>query len=154
MKTITTFTIILLVIIFMISCGKEETGRTANTTQPPGSFKRPPVANAGADIIVILPTDSAELAGTGIDPDGRIIDYKWEKIFGPVSLSFNNPHAASVKLRNLAEGSYGFEFTVTDNDGLSTKDWLRLLVTAHNTGCVCYPDPCDPYGDPCDPWDY
>lgn len=154
MKTITTFTIILLVIIFMISCNKEKIDRTGATIQPPGTVKLPPAANAGDDIIVILPIDSAELRGTGTDRDGRIIAYRWERIFGPVSFFIDNPNTASVKLRNLTKGSYEFEFTVTDNDGLSSKDWLRLLVTPHSTNCICYPEPCDPYGDPCDPWDY
>jgi len=43
----------------------------------------PPVAIAGNDITITLPTNSIVVNGTGTDADGTIINYEWTKISGP-----------------------------------------------------------------------
>ena len=44
---------------------------------------QPPVADAGSNQTVTLPTNSVTLAGTGTDADGTIKSYAWAKITGP-----------------------------------------------------------------------
>src|SRR6185312_15673041 len=36
-----------------------------------------PVANAGTDISITLPTNSTNIIGSGTDPDGSIAGYSW-----------------------------------------------------------------------------
>ena len=36
------------------------------------TVNQPPVANAGPDITITLPTNTATLSGSGTDPDGTI----------------------------------------------------------------------------------
>src|SRR5207247_1386683 len=49
-----------------------------------------PTANAGADISITLPTNTANLSGSGSDPDGTIASYQWTKISGPSQYSIAN----------------------------------------------------------------
>ena len=42
-----------------------------------------PIANAGADINLTLPTNSTTLSGSGSDPDGTVSSYQWRRISGP-----------------------------------------------------------------------
>jgi K319L-like, PKD domain len=95
--------------------------------QNPSQQNKAPIANAGADQIIILPVDSVALSGSGTDADGRIIGYEWTKINGPVQYTLVNSTAAVTKLKDLVAGDYEFEFTVTDDGGLSAKD--KLIVT-------------------------
>ena len=58
---------------------------------------KPPVANAGPDQSITLPTDSISLnALASIDPDGTISTWLWKKISGPVSANIVNPAAATI----------------------------------------------------------
>ena len=43
----------------------------------------PPVANAGIDQTITLPTNIVLLNGSGTDADGTIVSYAWTKISGP-----------------------------------------------------------------------
>ena len=43
----------------------------------------PPVANAGSDQTITLPTNTILLNGNGADADGTVISYAWTKISGP-----------------------------------------------------------------------
>jgi hypothetical protein len=60
---------------------------------------QPPTANAGADIIITLPTNSTPLNGSGTDPDGSIVAYQWTKLSGPVAGSLINSNAAQANAR-------------------------------------------------------
>ena len=90
---------------------------------------KPPIAVAGPDLVITLPTDSASLDGrNSSDPDGSITAYKWTKISGPASFAINNIDGALTSTKNLIVGSYMFELKVTDNGGLSAKDTMRVIV--------------------------
>ena len=91
--------------------------------------KRPPIAKAGADKTIKLPNDSALLDGTASsDPDGKITEWQWEKIAGPSSFVIQNALANASRIRKLTPGVYSFELKVTDNDGLSDKDTVKIFV--------------------------
>lgn len=92
---------------------------------------RPPVANAGSNIVITLPVNNTTLNGTASsDPDGNnnIASYKWVKLTGPTPSDFSNANAASTALSNLVQGTYTFELTITDNGGLSDKDTVSVTV--------------------------
>jgi parallel beta-helix repeat protein len=88
-----------------------------------------PNANAGADITIILPTNTATLNGSlSNDPDGTITTYAWNKLSGPAQGTIVSPTLASTAVNNLAAGVYQFVLTVTDNGGLTDKDTMQLIV--------------------------
>jgi hypothetical protein len=104
----------------------------------------PPVANAGPDQSIILPTNSVTLTGRGTDADGTIISFKWRQISGPVDklTSINTPVTV---LDNLIQGTYELELTVTDNKGAADKDTVSInvaVVTAPAQNKIkLYPNP-------------
>jgi len=89
-----------------------------------------PVANAGSDITLTLPTNSTTLTGSGYDPDGTITTYVWTKMSGPATFTLNNANAASTGLTNLVQGVYVFRLTVTDNSGATATDNVTITVNA------------------------
>ena len=88
-----------------------------------------PVANAGADKTLTLPTNSITLNGTGSDPDGSVASYSWTKISGP-TVTMSGATSANLGLTNLLQGTYSFSLTVTDNLGASATDEVKVIVNA------------------------
>jgi poly(3-hydroxybutyrate) depolymerase len=96
-----------------------------------GYNNMPPVANAGPDQTIYLPTDSTLLdASASRDPDGTIAKYSWSKIAGPAQYKISNPAIVNPSIGGLFGGVYQFELTVTDNTGVSTKDTVAVRVTS------------------------
>lgn len=108
------------------------------TVADPAIPNRPPVANAGADQTITLPTTIANLdASASTDPDYNITGYEWTKISGPASYSFTNANAVQTQITNLVQGAYMFELKVTDAGGLSDKDTMQVTVNEEsNTSAV------------------
>jgi len=88
----------------------------------PSITNQHPVADAGPDQAVILPVDITELSGSGNDADGIIVSYKWSIVSGPSSATILDAGAAVTKVKNLVQGIYEFQLTVTDNGGASGAD--------------------------------
>ncbi|HJW15682.1 MAG TPA: carbohydrate-binding protein, partial [Flavisolibacter sp.] len=88
---------------------------------------QPPTANAGADKTITLPANSVTLSGSGSDPDGSIASYAWSKVSGGAA-TINSPSAASTTVSGLAQGSYIFRLTVTDNAGATASDDVLVTV--------------------------
>src|SRR4030095_13018803 len=92
---------------------------------------KPPIAVAGPDQVITLPTDSVSLDGSASnDPDGRISEWLWTKISGPASFNIVHANDSVTKVKNLVAGVYRFELKVTDDGGLIAKDTVQ--VTANN----------------------
>jgi hypothetical protein len=88
---------------------------------------QPPVADAGPDQDILLPTNIVNLDGSASsDPDNNIISYQWKKIAGPSSFAIVNTNTAQTQVTNLIEGNYLFELTVTDTKGLFDKDTVQV----------------------------
>jgi hypothetical protein len=108
---------------FFFSCKKEYSCESCKKNN------KPPIAVAGPDQIITLPTDSVLLDGRmSSDPDGSISNYFWTKISGPASSDINKPADSVTKVKALVAGNYLFELKVTDNGGLSAKDTMRVIV--------------------------
>src|SRR5215212_6382467 len=91
----------------------------------------PPIAAAGPDQMITLPTDSIPLNGaSSTDADGTISGWLWTKISGPASFHIVNPSDSTTKITALVVGIYQFELKVTDNGGLSAKDTMQVIVNA------------------------
>src|SRR6188768_3923623 len=118
------FSLLIGTIIFY-SCKKEYSCEGCNEKN------KPPIAVAGADQVITLPTDSVLLDGrTSSDPDGMISEWLWTKISGPASFNIIKPTDSLAKVKALVAGTYLFELKVTDNGGLSAKDTMRIIVDA------------------------
>lgn len=111
-------------VIILVSCKKDDTCQGCSGTN------KAPIVNAGADQTITLPTDSVLLDGSAsTDPDGTIVEWEWKKISGPASFTFFYATISKPVVKNLQAGIYFFELMVKDNDGLSTKDTIQIIVT-------------------------
>jgi gliding motility-associated-like protein len=86
-----------------------------------------PVANAGNDRSITLPTNTIALQGSGIDADGRITKFEWTKVSGG-NATLANANTATLNASNLAVGIYVFRLTVTDNDNATHSDEVQVTV--------------------------
>jgi ribosomal protein L14 len=90
----------------------------------------PPVANAGPDQAITLPTNTIALSGSGSDADGTVVSYSWTKISGPSSFSFVNASSPVTDVSGLVQGVYQFQLQVTDNDGAIGTNIMQVVVSA------------------------
>ena len=90
----------------------------------------PPVANAGPDQTITLPTNTILLNGNGADADGTVVSYAWTKISGPSLGNITNTTSANTSVTGLVQGIYQFELKVTDNNGATAKDTIQVIVNA------------------------
>lgn len=86
-----------------------------------------PVASAGKDVTVYLPTTTATLVGSGTDSDGSIASYTWTKVSGG-TVTMTGANTNTLKLSALKEGKYIFRLTVKDNKGATDTDDLLVVV--------------------------
>lgn len=115
--------ILLTGIAFFLSCNKETSCESCRENN------KPPIALAGPDQVITLPTDSVSLDGrNSSDPDGTISEWLWTKISGPASGNIIKPDLSKTLVKALAMGVYQFELKVTDNGGLSARDTVQIIV--------------------------
>jgi P2-related tail formation protein len=88
-----------------------------------------PIANAGTNLVVTLPTNSASLSGSGIDADGTIAGYQWQQISGPATSALSATNTANITVSNLLAGVYTYRLTVTDSDGATDTDDVTVTVS-------------------------
>ncbi|MDQ6608980.1 MAG: PKD domain-containing protein [Bacteroidota bacterium] len=110
---------------------------TVQITVADSPVNHPPIARAGADQTIILPTNTVTLDGSGSsDPDNNITTYLWTKISGPSSFTIANANNVKTMVSNLVQGVYAFELKVTDAGGLFSKDTVEVKVNADlSTAC-------------------
>lgn len=96
-----------------------------------------PQAEAGTDQMLTLPANTVSLNGLATDGDGSITNYAWTKISGPSAGSITNQSSAATTVTGLVAGTYIFRLTVTDNDGATAFDDIKVTVnTAANKAPV------------------
>lgn len=90
----------------------------------------PPTANAGVDQTVESLT-TVTLSGSGVDSDGSIATYLWQRLTGPVVTltNANSATASFVAPSVAAPTSLSFRLTVTDDQGDSGTDDIVITVT-------------------------
>ena len=89
-----------------------------------------PVARAGNDTSVVLPSTVNLNGDASTDADGIIAAYRWRKISGPATHSFSDSTKANTVVSNLSPGTYEFELRVTDNGGATATDNIIVNVYA------------------------
>jgi hypothetical protein len=104
--------------------------RSVNVTQSTTTItNKIPLAKAGADQTITLPTNSVQLNGTASsDSDGAIVKYRWSQVGGPGPASFTDYSAATATAQNLLQGVYSFRLTVTDDKNDSSYDDVSVTV--------------------------
>ena len=124
--------LILFAICAIAACEKvPET--TARTYPPvPDSLRQaPPVANAGADQVIYIPTLSTKLDGTkSTDPNNDIQSYQWKQIAGSSTsiYSIGIPYDKEMGVNFPSVGVYQFELTVKDAASLVSRDTVQVTV--------------------------
>ncbi len=97
-----------------------------------GAVINPPKANAGNDQTITLPLDSINLSGSGTVSNGTISSYQWTKISGPANYNIMKPASAITEVTGFVKGVYQFELSITDSNGFSAKDTIKITVNAAN----------------------
>ena len=115
----------------VIESGEFNLGKMTFTYKSSLSFV-PPIASAGENISLTLPSSTTTLNGSlSNDPEGESISYNWEQVYGPSIISFDNNTDVSPMISNLVEGVYKCKLTV--NDG-TYADFDEVLVIVSETG--------------------
>ena len=94
-----------------------------------------PVADAGPDQSVLLPTNSVTLVGSGTD-EGSIASYAWSQVSGPASASLSGANSANLTAEGLVQGVYVFRLTVTDDQSNTASDSVSVSVGTAGSGNV------------------
>jgi hypothetical protein len=129
MKTFSTYSAILIAVVFAVmSCGKE----IIKHLPPFAPINNAPVADAGQDTVIFMPSDSSLLDGSkSQDPDsGDVISYKWTKISGPEKFILAAENSAQCRVTNLEKGIYVFELTIKDKYFAYSTDTVIVNVIA------------------------
>jgi hypothetical protein len=113
----------LLLFVAVPSCKKETSCEACRENN------KPPIAIAGPDQVITLPTDSISLDGSASnDADGTISEWLWTKISGPAPVTIIDATSQKTSVKNLVAGTYRFELKVMDDKGLSSLDTMQVLV--------------------------
>lgn len=87
----------------------------------------PPSVNAGPDASIFLPTDTYTFNNATASDDGSISSTQWVKLSGP-TVTLNNPTQLALSVKDLVQGDYAFQLTVTDNSNATVFDIVKLSV--------------------------
>jgi CubicO group peptidase (beta-lactamase class C family) len=98
----------------------------APANPPPAATNNPPTAQAGTDQTIEWPTATAQLTGSGTDPDsGQTLTYAWT---GPSGVTFSAASAAATNVTLPGSGSYTLTLTVGDGTTTATD---TVVVTVN-----------------------
>lgn len=96
----------------------------------------PPVANAGSDISITLPTTNTSVSGSAsTDGDGTIVSYAWSFVSGPATPVITTPTTVGSTITGLTvAGTYTLQLLVTDDDGATNTDNVSIVVNPATGG--------------------
>ncbi len=87
-----------------------------------------PIADAGPNQVIVLPTNQASLDATAsTNPGGGSLSYSWTQVYGPSAAAPASPNAALSSLSNLQRGVYKYRLQV-DNGSYQDQDELFIIV--------------------------
>jgi len=89
---------------------------------------KPPIADAGVPISIILPTSFDTLRGKDSSFNGPITGRLWSLISGPNVPTIHSPSSAVTRISNLVAGVYKLQYAVIDSAGLTGVDTTSITV--------------------------
>jgi alpha-tubulin suppressor-like RCC1 family protein len=98
------------------------------------SGAQPPVASAGSDKSITLPTNSVSLVGSGSEVGGAIASFAWTQVSGPSTATFGSGALATTTVSNLVQGVYKFQLTVKDLLGITITATVQVTVNPAPAG--------------------
>jgi len=102
------------------------------TVTPPANV--PPVAMAGSDQTLVLPTNTTKLDGSAsTDVNNNIKSFGWRKISGGAA-TITDSNKAVATISNLVKGVYVYELRVVDQLNTFTSDSVKITVNEQITG--------------------
>ncbi len=97
-----------------------------------GGSQSVPVANAGSNQTLTLPTNSTALNGSG--SSGSNLSYNWSLQSGPSQYSLSSPNIANPTVTNLTAGTYTFKLSVSDVTGATSTANVQVAVNQGSSG--------------------
>ncbi|KFP72469.1 Dyslexia-associated protein KIAA0319-like, partial [Acanthisitta chloris] len=94
-------------------------------------INKPPIAKIAGNVVITLPTNTAELDGSKSSDDKAIVSYLWTRDEGSPAAGEvlnNSDHHPVLLLSNLVEGTYTFHLRVTDAKGESDVERTTVEV--------------------------
>lgn len=92
---------------------------------------RAPVAKAGGDRVVVLPSPLVIINGSASSDDKGIVSYLWTRDKSSPAAGDVVPlsdQQVALQLVNIVPGHYKFTLTVTDAEGMESQDSMSLVV--------------------------
>ena len=101
-------------------------GRLTFTYSSPLPYSQP-VADAGANQVIVLPQNTATLNGSAsTDPNGGTLTYLWTQTYGPSTLQFSSTTVAQPTISTLVDGVYLLKLKV-DNGSYTDEDEVYII---------------------------
>jgi accessory colonization factor AcfC len=111
--------------------GAKDTAQVSVIVKAATVTNQVPVASAGSNITITLPTSQATLNGSATDADGTIASYAWTQSSGPVTSTITSATIAKPVVSKLTTaGTYAFRLIVTDNKGAKDTAQVSVIVKA------------------------
>ncbi len=110
-----------------------------NNCDIPEDLNNAPLADAGPDQVITLPTNSVTLDGSNSsDSDGTIASFVWTFVSGPSNVDPSDTETSSAS--GLVAGTYVFQLEITDNDGATDTDTVSITVNPQVINPQCSDD--------------
>mgnify|MGYP001606216253 CR=1 FL=1 len=88
----------------------------------------PPAVSAGANSTTTAPTKALIGVVTPVSPK-TISSYQWSQVSGPNTAGFSTPNALTTSATGLVTGTYVFQLTAVDSDGVSASATTQVVAT-------------------------
>ncbi|KAJ8953581.1 hypothetical protein NQ318_003003 [Aromia moschata] len=108
------------------SANQSSTAQVHVFVKPPTN--KPPVADAGQNLTISLPQTWVVLDGGNSTDDNQIMEFKWEQVEGPSTVSFERANASKTNVTGLTKGVYTFQVSVTDDNKNVASDRVTVTV--------------------------
>ncbi|XP_072265093.1 low-density lipoprotein receptor-related protein 11 [Pyxicephalus adspersus] len=102
--------------------------RASSATRVKAESDKPPISNAGQDVVLQLPVDWVILDGRESTDDHAIVRYEWTLLRGDPLVDMKVTQPGTLKLSHLQEGVYTLQLTVTDTTGQKSSDNVSVSV--------------------------
>lgn len=110
------------------ACSWEDGADAWSVTTTAVDENRPPIADAGSDMISYVDEEVVLDGSSSYDPDGTVQSYEWLCTSHP-SLVLTGPSSGKPKFTPTEEGAYLFSLRVKDDKGLwSSYDTVKVTV--------------------------